>query len=100
LSKKKIKAHLFICTSCTYKCPDGSESSPEEAIKLRKNLKNRAKELFSKQEVRVSAVHCLGECDHGIASVLYPSGTWTLNLRSEDENKMFKKLTDEIDRSQ
>lgn len=92
----KLKAHLFICTSCTYQRPDGTESSPEEAHCLRKNLKNRARECFSKDLVKVSASTCLGECESGIASVLYPKGEWMLNLRIEDEEKLFRKLIDEI----
>ena len=55
----ELKAHLFVCTSCTYILPNGLESSPEEAHKMRKNLKSRARELFSKKEVRVTAVTCL-----------------------------------------
>lgn len=94
----KLKAHLFVCTSCTYKRPDGSESSPEEAVALRKNLKNRARECYSKGEVRVSASTCLGECDFGIASVLYPKGEWNLGLRPNDENQLFEKLTEEATR--
>ena len=94
----ELKAHLFICTSCTYNRPDGVESSPEEAYKMRKNLKTRARELFSKKEVRVSASTCLGECEHGIAAVMYPKGEWTLGLRPADEDKMFTRLTDEINR--
>lgn len=94
----KLKAHLFVCTSCTYNRPDGTESSPEEAIAMRKNLKNRARECFSKAEVRVSASTCLGECDFGIASVLYPKGEWNLGLRPQDEDKMFHKLTEEAAR--
>ena len=94
----KMKAHLFVCTSCTYNRPNGTESSPEEAATFRKNLKNRARECFSKKEVRVSASGCLGECDFGIASVLYPKGEWNLGLRPGDEEKMFAKLTEEAAR--
>ena len=91
----ELKAHLFICTSCTYNCPDGTESSPEEAYKMRKNLKTRARELYSKNEVRVSASTCLGECERGIAAVMYPKGKWSLGLRPSDEDKLFTQLTDE-----
>lgn len=94
----ELKAHLFVCTSCTYNRPDGTESNPEEALALRKNLKNRARELFSKHEVRVSASTCLGACEHGIAAVMYPKGEWSLGLRPSDEDKMFTKLTEEAAR--
>lgn len=91
----ELKAHLFVCTSCTYNRPDGTESSPDEAHRMRKNLKNRARELYSKKEVRVSASTCLGECDHGIAAVMYPKGEWHLRLKPSDEDKLFTSLTEE-----
>lgn len=94
----ELKAHLFVCTSCTYILPDGSESSPEEASMLRKNLKNRARECFLKNEVRVSASTCLGMCESGIVSVLYPKGEWNLGLRIADEEKLFLQLTEEATR--
>ena len=94
----ELKTHLFVCTSCTYTHSSGVESSPEEAYRMRKNLKSRAKELFSKKEVRVSASTCLGECEHGIAAVMYPKGEWFLNLRPSDEDKLFTQLTDEVNR--
>lgn len=94
----ELKAHLFVCTSCTYNHPEGVESSPEEALLMRKNLKNRARELYSKKEVRVSASTCLGECEHGIAAVMYPKGEWFLGLRPKDEDKLFTQLTEEINR--
>lgn len=94
----KLKAHLFVCTSCTYKQPNGRESSAEEAVIFRKNLKNRARELYSKNEVRVSASTCLGECEQGIAAVMYPKGQWSLGLRPSDEDKLFTQLAEEVTR--
>lgn len=91
---KPLKAHLLVCTSCTYKKLDGSESTPEEAYQLRKCLKKRAKEAFPKDEVRVTAVNCLDECDDGIATVFYPQGEWHLNQRPEDEDKLFNRLSE------
>lgn len=96
-SMKPLKAHLFVCTSCTYTC-NGKESDPKLAGNLRKNLKNKAAERFSKEEVRVSAVECLGQCENGIAAVMYPSGEWLLDIRPEDEDKVFNKLSDYVTR--
>lgn len=93
-----LKTHLFVCTSCTYKKSFGRESDPEEAAELRKCLKKRAREAFPKDEVRVSAVKCLGECDDGIAAVIYPDGEWLLNLRPEDEDKIFHRLSEHATR--
>ena len=89
----QIKKHLFICTSCTYSKADGEESSPEEAVTLRRNLKNKIRESELKDSVKVSSVTCLGECQSGIAGVLYPKGEWFLGLRPEDESKLLDIIT-------
>jgi (2Fe-2S) ferredoxin len=34
--------------------------------------------------VRVNAAGCLGQCEQGIAAVLYPKGEWFLNLMPGD----------------
>lgn len=92
VSDKKLKAHLFVCTSCTYNQPNGSESDPAIAADLRKSIKTEAYEKFGKDRVRVSAVGCLGQCSDGIATVLYPQGEWLLNVRPEDKAKLIKKI--------
>jgi len=94
---KLIKKHLFVCTNCTYTKLSGEESSPEEAVTLRRNLKNRIRESEFKESIKVSAVSCLGECESGIAAVLYPHSKWILGTRLEDEEKLFKMLTDSKD---
>jgi predicted metal-binding protein len=91
-----LKAHLFVCTSCTYTLPDKNTSLPEEAVILRKNLKERAKLEFGPQNVRVSAVKCLGECKKGIAAVCYPSGQWITGIRASDEEIIYQKLKSEV----
>ncbi len=85
-----LKAHLFICTSCTYKDQNGTESNPEIAMNLRKEVKNQAVAKHGKQNVRVSSVGCLGTCDHGISAVLYPHNEWHLGLRPEDAPKLIE----------
>ncbi len=91
---KQIKKHLFVCTNCTYTKLGGEESSPEEAITLRRNLKNRIRETEFKDSIKVSAVTCLGECESGIAAVLYPHSKWMLGTRPDDEETLFRILTD------
>lgn len=78
-----LKCHLFICTSCTYKKANGEQSSPDEAKELRQKVKKEAVDLYGRSNVRVSAVNCLGTCDHGISSVMYPQNEWRLNLKAE-----------------
>jgi len=89
---KQVKQHLFICTNCTYKMPNGDESSNEEAITLRRNLKNKMRESEFKEVVKVSAVSCLGECEKGIAAVFYPEGEWVLECRGSYEKQLEEKL--------
>lgn len=92
----QLSAQLFICTSCTYKKENGEMSSEEEAIKLRKNVKNKVSECFDIETVRVSACQCLGECENGIAAVLYPEGEWKLNLRPENELELVEIIRDKV----
>lgn len=89
---KPLKTHLFVCTSCTYTKEDSAESDPEEAVILRKNLKNRVRACLPKNEARVSASTCLGQCESGIAAVLYPEGHWKLGLRASDEDELFNMV--------
>ncbi len=75
------KAHVFICTNSpdrTGKC--GNLNSEL----LKKKVKDQCKEKFGK-EVRVSSSGCLGKCEHGIATVIYPQNKWLLGLNSEED---------------
>lgn len=85
-----LKCHLFICTSCTYKLADGTESDPEVAKNLRQQVKKEAVEKYGKAQVRVSSVGCLGTCDHGISSVMYPHNEWRQNLKAESAPTLLK----------
>jgi len=92
----QLSAQLFICTSCTYKKDNGEMSSEEDAKKLRKDVKTKIAECFNREIVRVSACQCLGECENGIAAVLYPSGDWKLNLRPENQEELLKAIKDKV----
>lgn len=98
LKNKKLKAQLFVCTSCSYKKGDQSESLPDEAAQLRKSLKEKAHAKFGKGVVQVSAVKCLGECEHGIATVLYPSQEWNLSVRPSDEELLLSKIEELVEK--
>lgn len=68
----KFKKHIFICTSCSH------DDHPEDnfALELRKELKARCLEHFTKKEVRVNAAGCLGICQEGVHAVIYPDNKW------------------------
>ena len=86
------KLHLFICTSCSYDDKNGKPCAPETAAQFRSNLKTMCKKEFAKDELRVNSSGCLGQCEDGIASVLYPHGEWNLNLRPGDETRLLERL--------
>lgn len=89
----QLKKHLFICTKCTYKKADGSDSDPEEGASLRRSLKNRIRSSDHSARVQVTSSGCLGQCDFGISAVLYPEGQWLTGLRFENEDEIFQSLT-------
>lgn len=86
------KVHCFICTNCTYKLPNGDDSTPEMAQNLRSNVKKRLKELHEKKLLRVNASGCLGLCETGISAVIYPEKTKIVNLRPEHEDELVNLL--------
>ena len=91
-SDLNLCAHLFVCTSCTYTLSDGTESSPESAEVLRKSIKTKASLKYGKDRVRITGVKCLGECESGVATVLYPKAEWNLLITDKDEDLLLGKI--------
>ncbi|TNF27013.1 MAG: (2Fe-2S) ferredoxin domain-containing protein [Deltaproteobacteria bacterium] len=90
-----FKLHYFVCERCTYMIDD--ELCPKDtAMDLRKRLKDMAMEHFPKAEVRINGSGCLGQCEHGIASILYPKGEFRTGLRPGDETKLIEWLKEEF----
>ncbi len=90
MNSPKLHAHLFICTKCTFTKENSEESLPEEAAALRSELKNKTRELYGKENVRVTAAGCLGTCDFGISTVMYPHNEWKLGIRPGDETNLLQ----------
>ncbi len=86
--KTGFQAHVFICTNKPdnpNKC--GSKGSED----LKAELKERCKKEFGKR-VRVSSSGCLGYCEHGIATVIYPQNDWYLELSKKDGDQVFEAV--------
>lgn len=83
------KKHLFICTNGGDK-PGKCGSKDSEAFHA--NVKSMARELPNVHDIRVNKSGCLGQCEHGIAAVLYPEGVWKLNLKEGDEQSLLELL--------
>jgi len=80
----QIKTHVFICTNgqpdqigkCASK---GSES-------LHALVKAQCQDLGP--SARINKSGCLGQCERGIAAVIYPHGYWHLELTDKDSTKL------------
>lgn len=95
MSDKKnpnYECHLFICTSCRYSTGNNEYCAPEVAADMRKSLKGRLGEHYSKDRLRVNSAGCLGHCQRGINAVIYPSGQWFHDLTEKDEDSLFEKV--------
>ncbi len=76
---------------------EDDELCPKETAKdFRKSLKEMASTLFNKADVRINGSGCLGQCEHGIASILYPQGEFKTGLRPGDEPELIKWLEEEF----
>jgi (2Fe-2S) ferredoxin len=76
------KAHLFICTNH----PLGTDGKPlpgKCGVKGSDLLLQKVKDLGKNEswgkQVRINKSGCLGQCEHGIACVLYPKNQWFLD---------------------
>ena len=83
------KTHVFICTNGPDR--DGKCGS-KGAEKLRQAVKTQLSAEFAPGELRVNGAGCLGQCEQGIACVIYPQQNWTLNLKSEDSEFLVQKI--------
>ncbi len=90
-SSKKFNIHFFMCTSCTY-IENCLESDPSEGQNLRKKIKDIIKEKYPNYPIRINASGCLGQCQSGIACVIYPHNIWFRDIRPGDEEKIISKI--------
>lgn len=91
-TQKTYDTHVFICTQCSYQTETGACSDPGKAAEFRKNLKSMAKSELPDKKIRINASGCLGQCELGIASVIYPQQDWHVGLRPGDEIKILELL--------
>ena len=89
----KYDAHLFICTN---KKEKGACCADRQGPELRDRLKKLSRDpaLGWGKRVRVNAAGCLGECEEGVAAVIYPEGRWLRNLRNDDASE--RQLIDAV----
>lgn len=90
-----LKAHVFICTNGKNETPDPNSGKSRCGWKnseaLRMELKDRCLRIYGKS-VRINAAGCLGQCEKGIAAVLYPQGKWLYHLSSDSSEQVLQQL--------
>jgi predicted metal-binding protein len=74
------KTHVFVCTNTRQ---SGQSCGPQGGAALRDTLKARCKAHPDLKAVRINAAACLGQCERGVAAVIYPAGEWHLDLKPE-----------------
>lgn len=83
-----FKAHVFICTNS----PDRpGKCGNLNSEKLRIQVKEECKKKYGK-DVRVSSSGCMGQCEKGIAAVIYPANHWLLTLNESDTSKVLDAI--------
>jgi predicted metal-binding protein len=93
-NKPNFEAHVFVCTHVR----DGKKSCGGSGSA---EMRDRVKKHFQQNpdlrgKLRVNSAGCLGQCEEGIASVAYPSGTWLLNSTNTDDQKLIELINDEL----
>lgn len=83
-----FKCHLFVCTN---RRNEGEDCASKGAEKLRDQIKKMAKTEFG-NKVRINASGCLGQCEKGVAAVLYPSQTWFFQVDTGDESAILDTI--------
>lgn len=88
------RAHVFICTHEKVGKPScGAKGSAELRDRLKKMSKD---EVAWTDKVRINNSGCLGECEHGIACVIYPKGHWLTELVASDDQKVINAINQSL----
>ena len=94
------KAHLFICTNGAGAGPDGKgvpgKCGIKNAEKLWQTVKAGAREHSWAADVRVNKSGCLGQCERGIACVIYPQNEWHLDQNENSAETLLKALEEKL----
>ncbi len=81
--KSIFKQHVFVCT---FERETGESCGKKGSLDLMRRLKVWAKSHLSPDSnIRINPSGCLGQCEQGIACVIYPKGDWRLNVKSQGE---------------
>ena len=89
----KIALHLFVCTN-QKKTGDGC--APRGGGELKTILKRAARDRGWEDQVRINVAGCLGQCERGVAVVLYPEGKWWLDANAASAGEIVNALEERL----
>lgn len=80
---KKYKKHIFICENIRNEDDEKKSCGRADSSNIKKQFKERLKELELSTEIRANTAGCLGNCKYGPVAVVYPEGVWYKELTTE-----------------
>jgi predicted metal-binding protein len=86
------KAHLFICNNGPDKKGKCGNKDSDELIQKVKEYFKENKPTDPDVKLRINKSGCLGQCDRGIACVLYPQNQWFLDLTKKDDEVLINAV--------
>ncbi len=75
--------HIFVCTN-ERKGNERLSCGEKHGLELVAEFKKQLKDLKVNLKIRANKSGCLGICDFGPTVVIYPEGTFYLNVKIED----------------
>lgn len=91
--KNLYSGQLFVCTN-----DKAGGCASKGSLAMRDDFKKwtSQSETGLGQKIRVNMSGCLGQCERGIAVVLYPSGEWFLDVTPKDTQEIKNILSDKF----
>ena len=81
--------HIFVCQNVRPASSARPCCASQGAAKLLEYMKTSIKKNDIKN-IRINKSGCLNECERGIATVIYPEGTWYSIKTTEDIDKVIE----------
>lgn len=83
--------HVFVCLNNREKDPQTS-CAAKNGQAVFDSLKEKVKSLNLNKKIRINRAGCLGQCEKGLAIVVYPQGEWYFNVKIENIDEIIEKL--------
>lgn len=81
---RRFVRHAFVCLNDEACLPAGADA-------VRSRLKGLLRQEGRKEEFRVNAAGCFGQCGHGPLVVVYPEGIWYSHVTPADAERIWSQ---------